>query len=508
MEDERERQTNQSAACTIELTRRALLRGGLAAGGIGIAGSPVFAFTQPRRQSQETRPRPSNLALELARKLNRTNFEDLPPLAVEHARIIIASTLASAAFGSHLGSSRILRDLAKDQGGKPEATIWFDGARLPVNSVARVNAILSDSSASDDSDMRSTVHCGTTLASAGLAVAERIAASGRDLLCAMVVGYEASGRINTALRSNGEGRGGVHASQLVAFSGAVETAKLLKLTDEQMAHAIGIAAVTMGGISIGTNSWAREYMGANASFTGVYAALAAGRGYTVNDDMLENAEGYFATYGGGPKGAAEVLTRDTKEWDITKYLAIKLVPCAHQFHASAEAAANAARQGNVSADDVAKILVSGPQARSSQRLVPKDMIEAIHSQAYFVASGVADRDFSWVHADEDKIRRPVIAQLISLIEADPSPAPHKYPWTYGATVTIVTKSGGRFTSTIDAPRGSSPRGIEWSDIDAKYHALMSYSKLPATRIDQSLKVIHGFEQVKNASELIGLLKTT
>src|SRR6266567_1453240 len=31
------------------------------------------------------------------------------------------------------------------------------------------------------------VHCGTTLASAGLAVAERIGASGRDLLCAMVV---------------------------------------------------------------------------------------------------------------------------------------------------------------------------------------------------------------------------------------------------------------------------------------------------------------------------------
>src|SRR5437867_2988751 len=187
MEDERERQTKQSASRSIGLTRRALLRGALAAGGVGIADSPVFAFTQPRRQSQETRPRPSNLALELARKLNRTNFEDLPPLAVEHARIIIASTLASAAFGSHLGSSRILRDLAKDQGGKPEATIWFDGARLPVNSVARVNAILSDSSASDDSDMRNTVHCGTTLASAGLAVAERIGASGRDLLCAMVV---------------------------------------------------------------------------------------------------------------------------------------------------------------------------------------------------------------------------------------------------------------------------------------------------------------------------------
>src|SRR2546430_3363443 len=51
-------------------------------------------------------------------------------------------------------SSRIFRDLAKDQGGKPEATIWFDGTKLPVNMVARVNALLSDASASDDSEDR------------------------------------------------------------------------------------------------------------------------------------------------------------------------------------------------------------------------------------------------------------------------------------------------------------------------------------------------------------------
>ena len=74
-------------------------------------------------------------------------------------------------------------------------------------------------------------------------------------------------------------------------------------------------------------------------------------------------------------------------------------------------------------------------------------------------------------------------------------------------MTIVTTSGTRFTSTIDAPRGSAPRGIEWSDVDAKYHALMPESKLPASRIEESLKVIHGFEQVKRVSELTSLLKS-
>src|SRR5947208_17045675 len=112
---------------------------------------------------------PPNLALALARLLNATRLDGLPPAAVERARMIIASTLASAASGSLIPSARIVRDLAKEQGGKPEATIWFDGAKLPVGAAARVNAMLSDAAASDDSDLRNVAHTGTTVASTGLA---------------------------------------------------------------------------------------------------------------------------------------------------------------------------------------------------------------------------------------------------------------------------------------------------------------------------------------------------
>ena len=42
-------------------------------------------------------------------------------------------------------------------------------------------------------------------------------------------------------------------------AGVVTAAKLLRLTDEQMANAIGMVATTVGGLAIGTNSWAREY---------------------------------------------------------------------------------------------------------------------------------------------------------------------------------------------------------------------------------------------------------
>src|SRR5206468_4829890 len=133
----------------------------------------------------------------------------------------------------------------------------------------------------------------TTLAATGLAVSERTGATGADLLCAMVTGYEAAGRIGEALSG---GRAGFHASLIVAFGGVVATAKLLKLTDEQMAHAMSMTATTMGGLGIGTNSWAREYHAGNAALCAVNAALAAGRGYTVNQDMLEARGGFLAVF--------------------------------------------------------------------------------------------------------------------------------------------------------------------------------------------------------------------
>jgi 2-methylcitrate dehydratase PrpD len=477
------------------ITRRTLLESTLAAGGFAMAAAaPVAVFAQG----------PPNLALALARLFHRTSFGDFSPTAIKHAKMIIASTLASAAAGTGIGSARIVRELAKEQGGQPEATVWFDAAKLPVTEAARVNAMLSDAAASDDSDLRNVAHTGTALTAIGLAIAERTNATGPDLLCAMVTGYEAAGRIGEALDN---GRPGLHASMIVAFGGVVAAAKLLGLTAEQMAQAISITATTMGGLLIGTNSWAREYQAGNAALCAMNAALAAGRGFTVNPDLLEAKGGFLEVYGNGQPVIRDVTRDIGAEPDIVKYLAIKLVPGAHALHPSVEAAVNAARQAGVPPEDVAKILLSGPQKGSItySKQPPKDMIEAIHSLPYFIASAVADKDFSWVHITPEKIHRPVVARLIGLIEYDPAPPAVHYDWNWGGTVTIVTKSGARYTSTVDAPRGSGPRGIQWTDVDAKYRALLPDSGLPAKRVEELLNMIHDFDQVKHVSEFTRLL---
>ncbi|MGH7029899.1 MAG: MmgE/PrpD family protein, partial [Stellaceae bacterium] len=93
------------------------------------------------------------VARDLAEFLTRTSAADLPPQAIDHAAMLIASTIASAAFGSGLESARIIRALARERGGRPDAAIWFDaGGKLPLAEAAQVNAAMSDAAACDDSD--------------------------------------------------------------------------------------------------------------------------------------------------------------------------------------------------------------------------------------------------------------------------------------------------------------------------------------------------------------------
>src|SRR6202162_1018376 len=216
-----------------------------------------------------------SIAGELARFLTSTNVNDLPPLALERARMVIASAIASAAMGSGIISSHIIRELAKERGGAAQATLWFDGERkLPVADAAQVNAVMSDAAASDDSDLRSIAHIGTIVATTSIAMAERTGASGRGVLGAMVLGYEIAGRIDEAL-TPGRSERGFHGSISTIFGGAVAAGTLLKLTQAQMTQAIALAATSIGGMHVAANTIvAREYHAGLSAMPGIPAALA------------------------------------------------------------------------------------------------------------------------------------------------------------------------------------------------------------------------------------------
>jgi 2-methylcitrate dehydratase PrpD len=451
-----------------------------------------------------------SIARELAEFLAGTSMSDLPSQAVDHAAMLIASTVASAAMGSGLESAAIIRSLAQEHGGAPDASLWFDtGPKLPVSEAAKVNAVMSDAAASDDSDLRNIVHAGTTLVSTALAMAERTGASGENVLAAIVLGYEAAGRIGEAITPGFRTRG-FHGCLVAIFGGAVAAGRLLQLDAVRLAQAIALSATSIGGLMAAANtSVAREYHAGLAATLGVYAALAAQRGYKTEESIFETHHGFLEVYGGTEAAANRAsLTRELgNSWDIITDMAIKLAPGGHPYHALAEAAAKAAKEGDILPEAIESITVSRPAFTAlTGPLHPTDLIGMAHSPAYFLAAGAVDRDFSWHHATAEKINDPVIHQLIDKIRVGDPPADNASRYRQGATVTIRTKDGRASTATVFEPKGSAAGGIEWSDVDGKYRALVPRAGVPEPKIETSLAVIHRFRDVDHVSKLIALLR--
>jgi len=392
------------------------------------------------------------VARDLARFLTQVSPADLPEQAVDHAAMLIPSTLASAALGAGLESSGIIRALARERGGRPDASLWFaPGPKLPMGDAAQVNAVASDAAASDDSDLRNIVHAGTTLAATTLAVAERTGASGEKVLTAIVLGYEAAGRIGEAITPGFRTRG-FHGCLVAIFSGAVAAGRRLGLDPARMAQALALSATSIGGLAAAANtSVAREYHAGLAALLGIQAALAAERGYQAEEHILETHHGFFEVYGGveGAAAGASATRELGQSWDILTDMAIKLVPGGHPHHALAEAAANAARDGRVVPDGVESITLSRPGVTTlAGPRHPTDLIGMAHSPAYFLAAGVADQGFSWVHATQAKIADPVIHRLIEKVRVGPPPSADVERYRQGATVTIRTTDGRTSTSTV------------------------------------------------------------
>lgn len=447
------------------------------------------------------------LAERLAHFATAVETHSLPDVALERAKMSLASTVASAAMGFSIPSARIVRELELDAGGKASSTVWFDGTQLPPGAAARVNAVASDAAASDDSDMRSIAHIGTIVSTVSIALGQRLGSHGSDILGAMVVGYEIAGRIDEAL-TPGRMQRGFHGSVSTVFGGTVAAGRLLKLTSPQLAHAISLAATSIGGMAISADtSWGREYHAGASAAAAMQAALAARAGFTGELAVLEHSRGFLAAMGAQ---AVEDIERDLgASWDIVTDMAIKLMPGAHPFHATAEAAADAARSGNVDPSEIAEIFVSSSVqwTKFKGEPHPRNLVDAAHSLYYFVAASIVDRGFTWRHMDESTMTDATIAALQDKVVFDPAPPPlpDRFPHRHGGTVIIRMKDGREFRSTCKAPRGSGPRGVEWGDVEAKYRVLVPLSGLDAGRMEESFALIRAFETPDAANRLAAII---
>ena len=461
-----------------------------------------------------------SVAQQLARFVTKAATGDLASRHLDLAKMVVASTVASAARGYRIGCVEAFRTLALESGGAPDATLWFNGTKVPAAAAAGVNNASSDAPGMDDTCLLLIGHFGGPATTAALATWEQLArhsvsVPASQVLKAIVLGYEVGSRLDLAI-TPGRMDLGFHSRVTTVQSAVVAAGLVLGLSEQQMAHAMTLATSDAGGMAIGADhaSDHRPYHAHQSALEGTRLARLAQLGVTGRPDVMEAPRGYFSAFGG--QELADVTKDLGERWNFVDYMAIKLIPGAHPFHVFAEAATAAVIEHDIDLDAVARIIISGAQLTGVQMKDwidirhPRNLSDAAHSVVYFVAAAVADAKsggFTWEHMDAVKMADPRIARLQDLVEVDPQPRPLTNPRFVhldGGRVSIVTKSAEVFTTHVQFPSGSA-RVVQWPAVREKFRRLVGNAGMPEDQVEAILRRIETFEGLASPSELTGLL---
>ena len=238
----------------------------------------------------------------------RTKYEELPERVVHQTKRCLLDFMGMAIGGSKIGLSPIIADLMFRQGGIEEATIIGDGRKLPVLNAALLNGIQGHVLDMDDGHRFANAHPGVAIMAAALAIAERENATGKQLIEAIVTGYEIFIRIARAINPSHLGRGFHTTGNVGPFGAAAACSKLLKLSPSQTADALSIAGLQGAGLLEVTASGAmiKPLHPGKGCQAGILAALLAKAGAEGPQEIFEGHKGFLNAYSDIQEGSTVI----------------------------------------------------------------------------------------------------------------------------------------------------------------------------------------------------------
>lgn len=240
------------------------------------------------------------LVEDIAAEAVSMRHEVLPDDVLRRARQCLLDQFGVQLRGATLAQVQPVLEFVKDSGGSPQATVVWHGLRTSVGHAAMVNGTFGHSCEFDDSHY-DCGHPGVCVIPAALAMAEHRHASGRELLTAIVAGYQAMARVVGPIHRatldtgwHGTKVGGV-------FGAAAAASKLLGLDERQCAHALSIAASDASGTMEYDQSGGevKRLHAGLAARAGLQAAQLAALGLTGPRGILEGRRGIHRLFGGG-----------------------------------------------------------------------------------------------------------------------------------------------------------------------------------------------------------------
>lgn len=334
-----------------------------------------------------------------------------------------------------------------------------------------------------------------------LAAAEKVHASGAELLTALAVAYQVHTRLADVAPVRA--RGFDHTTQ-GAFAAAAGAAKAMRLTSDQAANAIAMAGTANVALRVTRTGNLSHWKGlayAHVSRNAVFAAQLAERGITGPELVFEGNKGFKQSVSGpfDIDWAAEDLE------SVRRTIVKKHNAEIHSQSALDAALDVRARPGFDAAQiarvrlrtfDVAYSIIGGGEEGDKRTVRTKE--EADHSLPWMLAVVLLDGELTPRQYAPDRIVADDVQALMRRVQIEPDTGfSARFPAEMPAELEVTLTSGTTIRTARDGYRGFTTDPFRWADARAKFDAVTARFVGPELR-DEIADTVQDLDNTQTA----------
>ncbi|MGI9597918.1 MAG: MmgE/PrpD family protein, partial [Acidimicrobiales bacterium] len=387
-------------------------------------------------------------------------------------------TVGAMVYGANQPWTRAAHTHALATGGEGPSTVIGAGRSTTPAMAAFANGCAAHAFELDDLHEEAISHPGAVVVPAALALAEERGSSGRDLLEAVVIGYEAMGRAGIAVGPSSHMLGGFHPTSMSGvFGGAAAAGRLLGFDADQLNDAFGVAVSLASGTMefAASGGMAKRMHAGRAAEGGLLAAALVANGFEGAADGLAGTYGFANVFTDSPQ--LHLLTEGLGERWMSDELTVKPYAACSDIHPMIQAAAELRAEHGFDADDVVRIEAEGPTKAAIQNSMDGtvSVMAAQYSAEFNIAAAIvadpADPNTYTPDRIADLALAGLQAKVVSIAAAEEFDA--TYARKMGGRVRIELTEGRVLERTIHGQKGSMHAPLTPAELDHKFHLLVT-----------------------------------
>ena len=435
----------------------------------------------------------------LARFVAAADPARLPPRLRHEAKRAILNWLGCAIGASrHDTVERALAALAPFAG-PPQATVLGRTERLDILNAALVNGTASHTFDFDDTHLKTIIHPTGPVASALLALAEHAPVRGDAFVHAFVLGTEVECRIGNAVYPSHYDVGWHITGTAGVFGAAAATGRLLALTEQQLAWALGIAATQASGLREMFGSMCKPLHVGAAARNGLAAALLARQGFTSAPQPIEGRRG-FAHVLATERDFSKITEGlgETWELDVNSY---KPFACGVVIHPAIDGCVQLRNEHHLepAAIEAIALEVHPLVLELTGKKTPRTGLEGKFSVYHSCAVAIVDGAAAEAQYSDARVADPVVVALRERVTAKIDPGLKED----AAHIRIRLKDGSVLERRIEHALGSRERPMSDADLEAKFRSQCA-AALDRPAIDALVAACWSLDQSADSGKLARL----